>query len=154
MRLDLPRRRPGLRHLTAGVMCVLAGLLFATTANTAHGTDLRPGERGDLTDLVRAEQQRIADANGRVEALRAEVSARAAEVEAAQPGGPDPAEQAREQALAPAEAASLHQSNYDTSEPADGWIYSTLAESPPAVELVTDMLGSTAIISARMSRMG
>jgi hypothetical protein len=32
--------------------------------------------------------------------------------------------------------------------------YSTLAESPPAVELETDMLGSTAIISARMSRMG
>jgi hypothetical protein len=49
---------------------------------------------------------------------------------------------------------SLLQSNYDTSELADGWIYSTLAESPPAVELVTDMLGSTAIISARMSRMG
>jgi len=36
-----------------------------------------------------------------------------------------------------------------------GWqTYSTLAESPPAVELETDMLGSTAIISARISRMG
>jgi hypothetical protein len=55
---------------------------------------------------------------------------------------------------APAEATPLLQSNYDTSEPADGWFYSTLAESPPALELVTDMLGSTAIISARMSRMG
>jgi hypothetical protein len=40
------------------------------------------------------------------------------------------------------------------SEAAIQQTYSTLAESPPAVELETDMLGSTAIISARMSRMG
>lgn len=55
---------------------------------------------------------------------------------------------------APADANLLLQSNYDTSESSIERFYSTLAESPPAVELVTDMLGSTAIISARMSRMG
>jgi hypothetical protein len=55
---------------------------------------------------------------------------------------------------APADATSRLQSNHDRSKPTNEGVYSTLAESPPAVELVTDMLGSTAIISARMSRMG
>jgi uncharacterized protein YlxW (UPF0749 family) len=90
-----PWRRPALGHLAAGGVCALAGLLFAISADTAGGTDLRP-ERGDLTELVRAEQDRIASANTRVRALQEEVQARTDEV-AAQNGAPDQEELVRQQ---------------------------------------------------------
>jgi uncharacterized protein YlxW (UPF0749 family) len=51
----------------------LAGLLFATSAEVARGTDLRPGSRGDLPDLILEEQTRVARQSEAVAALREEV---------------------------------------------------------------------------------
>ena len=53
----------------------LAGVLFATSAGTARGGDLRGGARTDLPELIRAEQQRSVRTTARVEGLRAEVDA-------------------------------------------------------------------------------
>ena len=51
-----------------------AGALFAASAGAANGGDLR-GTRGDLGDLIRAEQQRADDLTRSVERLRADVAA-------------------------------------------------------------------------------
>jgi uncharacterized protein YlxW (UPF0749 family) len=51
----------------------LAGLLFATSAGAANGTDLRGGERSELADLIREEEARLAAQLREVEALRADV---------------------------------------------------------------------------------
>ena len=49
-----------------------AGVLFVTSAGAANGGQLR-GTRGDLGDLIRAEQQRADALTGRVEQLRVDV---------------------------------------------------------------------------------
>ncbi|GAA4965832.1 DUF881 domain-containing protein [Kineococcus glutinatus] len=73
-----PRRtaRPPVRLVLrrSGVVCVLAsaGVLFATSAQTSRGTDLR-AEGGDLVALVRQESARVAAAGTEVARLRAEV---------------------------------------------------------------------------------
>jgi uncharacterized protein YlxW (UPF0749 family) len=59
--------------MAAGVFA-LAGLIFAASAETARGTDLRPGTRTDLPDLIRSEQQRVAEQSRVVAQLRAEVT--------------------------------------------------------------------------------
>ena len=41
------------------VVLLLIGLLVATSARLATGTDLRAERRTDLVDLIRAEQQRV-----------------------------------------------------------------------------------------------
>jgi len=51
-----------------------AGVLFATSAGTANGGDLR-GTRSDLGDLIRAEQQRADALSRQVDRLRGEVEA-------------------------------------------------------------------------------
>lgn len=51
-----------------------AGLLFATSASTAQGTDLRAGRRTQLTDLITAERRQVADQEKDAAALRAEVA--------------------------------------------------------------------------------
>jgi uncharacterized protein YlxW (UPF0749 family) len=53
----------------------LAGLLFATSAGTAEGGELRGGTRTDLPELIRAEERRVAEATERVDRLRAELEA-------------------------------------------------------------------------------
>ncbi|MDP9393426.1 MAG: hypothetical protein M3Q27_03805, partial [Actinomycetota bacterium] len=50
-----------------------AGLLFATSAGVARGTDLRTGGRTDLIDVIRAQEQRVAERGREVAGLRAEV---------------------------------------------------------------------------------
>ena len=55
-----------------------AGLLFATSAATADGTDLRAGRVAQLTDLVRAEQTTVARRELSARRLRAQVSTAAA----------------------------------------------------------------------------
>ncbi|WP_123380575.1 DUF881 domain-containing protein [Pseudokineococcus lusitanus] len=60
----------------AGVLC-LAGLLFATSAGTADGTDLREDD-DDLRAVVLEESSRVATLEERVAAARAEVDALAA----------------------------------------------------------------------------
>lgn len=52
----------------------LAGLLFATSAEVARGTDLRPGSRSDLPELIRAEQGRVAGQSREVARLREQVA--------------------------------------------------------------------------------
>lgn len=71
------------RRSTVGVTLVFAaaGLLFATSAETARGTQLR-SDRGDAADLVRAEQDLRDARSARVSDLQARINARiAAEAE-------------------------------------------------------------------------
>ncbi|MCW2572602.1 MAG: hypothetical protein JWO88_2660 [Frankiales bacterium] len=82
------------------VTALLAGLLFATSAATAAGTDLRAGRRTQLTELI-AEERRTVDAQERqAAALRSEV----ARVQALAAAGNSSVatERARGDALAPA----------------------------------------------------
>lgn len=58
-------------------MLVAAGLLFSTSAHTAHGTQLR-AEHADLTDLLTAENARVLARGQRVAALNNEVQQEAA----------------------------------------------------------------------------
>ncbi len=41
------------------VVAVCAGLLFATSAQTSQGTDLRSSGRSDLVDVVRAQDHAL-----------------------------------------------------------------------------------------------
>jgi uncharacterized protein YlxW (UPF0749 family) len=54
-------------------VAVLAGLLFAATARAAGGTELRAGDRSDLTGLIRAEQERLAAVEDQLTILRADL---------------------------------------------------------------------------------
>jgi uncharacterized protein YlxW (UPF0749 family) len=56
------------------VTALLAGLLFATTAATANGTDLRAGRRTQLTDLISAERRTVDAQERTAAALRAAVA--------------------------------------------------------------------------------
>jgi hypothetical protein len=53
------------------VTAALAGLLFATSASTAQGTDLRGGRFSQLTDLITAAQDDVASQERTAAALRA-----------------------------------------------------------------------------------
>ena len=75
-----------------------AGLLFATSAATARGTDLRPGRRLQLTELIAAQQVDVATQERAASRLRAEVSAAA--ITAASGSSIVAAERNRGQALA------------------------------------------------------
>src|SRR3982751_5077375 len=70
VRLPVGRLRPA----TLGVFVVLvaAGLLFAVSAVTARGTQLR-SDRSDAVALARSEQARYAEQLAQLKALRREV---------------------------------------------------------------------------------
>lgn len=76
-----PRRRlprptnPGLWRVLVPVIALLAGLLLATTARTARGTDLRSAGRTNLADLIRQTENRLAHDDRLVRQLQAEVAA-------------------------------------------------------------------------------
>ncbi len=53
----------------------LAGILFATSAEVSHGTDLRSAGDTSLPDLIRGEQRQVDLAAARVDALRRSVAA-------------------------------------------------------------------------------
>lgn len=55
------------------VTFLAAGALFGTSRETANGTDLRGGRFSDLTDLIGATQENVADQEARAAALRREV---------------------------------------------------------------------------------
>ncbi len=57
------------------VIALLAGLLAATTASTARGTDLRSAGRTNLTDLIRQAETRVVQDDNLVRRLQAEVAA-------------------------------------------------------------------------------
>jgi uncharacterized protein YlxW (UPF0749 family) len=65
--------RRGAWGLLVPVVFTLAGLLFATSAQTARGTDLRGGERSDLAELIRAENAQLDAQVREVAALRAQI---------------------------------------------------------------------------------
>jgi uncharacterized protein YlxW (UPF0749 family) len=80
------------------VTALLAGLLFATSAATAAGTDLRGGRRTQLTDLITAERRTVDAQERSARALRAEVAQ--VQVAAAAGNSAVAAERARGDALA------------------------------------------------------
>lgn len=68
------RLRSGWRWAVPAVFA-MAGLLVATSAATARGTDLRSGRRTQLADLIRASQNDVAALAAESTRLRAEVQA-------------------------------------------------------------------------------
>ena len=64
----------GIWRLAVPVAFACAGVLFATSAGASRGGDLRGGNRTDLADLIRVQEQKVADSTQRVERLRDEVS--------------------------------------------------------------------------------
>lgn len=80
-RPGLLRRRPshgsraGIWQLLVPVVALLAGLLGATTAHTARGTDLRSAGRTNIPDLIRRAENRVASDNEQVRQLQREVAA-------------------------------------------------------------------------------
>jgi uncharacterized protein YlxW (UPF0749 family) len=69
----VPRRRVHVWHSLVVVAAALAGLLFATSAYTARGTDLRSSGRSRLTELIASQQRRVASLEGTAGRLRGEV---------------------------------------------------------------------------------
>jgi uncharacterized protein YlxW (UPF0749 family) len=61
-------------HLVAGLVFVLAGILFAASAMTAHGTDLRGGRAVQSRDLVARQAQRVLEHEATVAALQQQVA--------------------------------------------------------------------------------
>ena len=102
------------------VTAVLAGLLFATSASTAQGTDLRGGRFSQLTDLIGSAQDQVAQQERAAALLRTEVAE--ATRRAASGSSTVARETARADALAP--AAGL--------EPVQGpGLTVTLDDAPP-----------------------
>ncbi|HTL23028.1 MAG TPA: DUF881 domain-containing protein [Mycobacteriales bacterium] len=67
------RARLGWRALVP-VTALLAGVLFATSAHTAQGTDLRAGRFSELTDLIASAQDSVADQEKEAAQLRSDVA--------------------------------------------------------------------------------
>ncbi len=67
------RRRLSAGRLASVVVFTLAGLLFATSALTADGADLRAAGRTDLPALIRDREQRVTSLERNVTTLRAEL---------------------------------------------------------------------------------
>jgi uncharacterized protein YlxW (UPF0749 family) len=57
------------------LVCLAAGLLFAVSAHTSHGTDLRAPGTANLADLVRAEEAQVKTADRTLATLQSEVAA-------------------------------------------------------------------------------
>jgi len=55
------------------IVAAAAGLLFATSAQTSRGTDLRSSGHSDLADLVRAQDRTVRERTATVQQLQAEV---------------------------------------------------------------------------------
>ena len=80
MRLAWPRRRPSGWRVLGIVAAALAGMMFATSAHTARGTDLRStASRSRLTDLITSQQRTVDALDAAAARLRAEIAAGTAE---------------------------------------------------------------------------
>ena len=73
------RRRPRPVAVLVPVTALAAGLLFATSAETAQGTDLRADRRLRLTELIEREAQAAERREARAAELRAQVEQQAAQ---------------------------------------------------------------------------
>ena len=80
------RRRPTGWRAAVPLVFAMAGLLAATSAQTARGTDLRSVGRTDTADVIREQQHRADVQEAQVEALRRQVQALSAQ---AAPAGSD-----------------------------------------------------------------
>lgn len=71
------RGRPRIRawSYAVPVVALLAGVLFATSAEIAHGTDLRAGRRAQLTDLIAAKEREGQHYQRQIKRLRADIDA-------------------------------------------------------------------------------
>ncbi|MFL6161896.1 MAG: DUF881 domain-containing protein [Jatrophihabitantaceae bacterium] len=67
--------RAGIWQVLVPVVALLAGLLAATTAHTARGTDLRSAGRTNIPDLIRQAEGRVASENEQVKQLQNDVAA-------------------------------------------------------------------------------
>ena len=72
-------RRGRVWYALATVVALFAGLLFAASATTARGTDLRSSGRGRLTELIGEQQRQVAELDRTATRLRAEVEQRTAD---------------------------------------------------------------------------
>lgn len=96
------------------VVLLLIGLLLATSARLAAGTDLRAERRTDLVDLIRAEQARVEAGTASISALQGQLDAAAnAEV----PAATDPQLEAL---ISEAQGPGLTVTLEDAPIPADG----------------------------------
>jgi uncharacterized protein YlxW (UPF0749 family) len=57
------------------VIALAAGVLFATSAETAQGTDLRAGRRVELTQLIAAQEKTVVESDRQATALQRQVDA-------------------------------------------------------------------------------
>lgn len=96
------------------VVLLLMGLLLATSARLAAGTDLRADRRTDLVDLIRAEQDRVKAETATVAALQDQLNT-AAKAEA--PAATDPELEAL---ISEVNGPGLTVSLEDAPIPADG----------------------------------
>jgi uncharacterized protein YlxW (UPF0749 family) len=89
------------------VVCVVAGVLFATSARVSRGTELRSPESANLAGLVHGAEQKVAAGSDRLVALQRDVSA--ATDRAGQDNSAVAAAQARSKPLrAPAGLTAVH----------------------------------------------
>jgi uncharacterized protein YlxW (UPF0749 family) len=84
------RWRPDRWRLAVPVVAVAAGLLFATSATTADGTDLRSDRRLRLAELVADRERQLASVAEQARQLSREVSALRASATTPLPGPPVP----------------------------------------------------------------
>jgi uncharacterized protein YlxW (UPF0749 family) len=70
-----PSSRLGAWGLAVPLVAAVAGGIFAASAATARGNDLRGGERSDLRQLIQLEGRRLDGLEARVAELRAETQA-------------------------------------------------------------------------------
>lgn len=68
-------RRSRIWQLLVPVVALLAGLLGATTAHTARGTDLRSAGRTNIPDLIRQAENRVSSDTDQLKRLQSEVAA-------------------------------------------------------------------------------
>ncbi|MGY2080641.1 DUF881 domain-containing protein [Modestobacter sp. SYSU DS0657] len=85
--------RPSVWTALVPVVALAAGLLFATSGQTARGTDLRAGEITELSELIRQrdavaarQQEELVRLQSRVQALTDQAATRDVEVAAVQAG--------------------------------------------------------------------
>jgi uncharacterized protein YlxW (UPF0749 family) len=72
--LAVPRRSRAAWQVLVPVTALGAGLMFATSASTAHGTDLRAGRFSQITDLITSTSNTVAQQEREAAALRREVA--------------------------------------------------------------------------------
>src|ERR1700754_1113773 len=68
-----PHRGVGWRIALPGVL-ILAGILFATSAETSHGSDLRGGRRERLAELIERGNSDVSTTESQAAALRKQVN--------------------------------------------------------------------------------